>query len=263
MQLRKKTLTKIVISSDWHLDATTAGVERLGDFRFYLSELEAEMKCELNQPDYFFFLGDAFDPGQKLGPKYTALLVEASERLTDCTRKGSVWVAGNHDVIEENTGHTTLSPLAEWRRQITPDPNKWILEEPTAFELQADDDARLAVLALPYVARAAYDEEVLDAAFERAHFYKKNKYEIIVLSHLTVPGATLGSESKELARGRDVDFPFVRVADLEPILIAQGHYHEAQVVESHGLEILIPGSPYPLTFGEARDENNGFTVVEL
>lgn len=85
---------------------------------------------------------------------------------------------------------------------------------------------------------------------------------VIVAAHMTVPGASLGSESKEMARGRDLDLPVDSIAALRPRYVFNGHYHRAQVVPGP-VPVIIPGSPWRVTFGEAGDIDKGFLVVEV
>jgi hypothetical protein len=122
-----------------------------------------------------------------------------------------------------------------------------------------------AVLALPYVSRAHQSALPgwLDHAFKQAHEYSDDGLKLIVVAHLVIPGARISSESIEMARGQDQLFPFERVAALDPAIVFNGHYHAKQVVKSHGLSLVIPGSPVRFTFGEAEEVEKGVVLAEV
>lgn len=261
---------KILLTSDWHLDAVTAGVPRLDEIDPYIEELlEVIVREKIN---FVFHLGDLFDPGSMLGALYTATVIDIAGRLADSGADAVVWVAGNHDVIESSRGATTLSPLAAANRQgrlgAGDGADTYVFERPTFAELVGFDVPNLRLVALPYVARAVERmpgfEDLRAAAFAEAAALGE-KWPLVVIGHLTVPGALVGSETTDMPRGRDLDFPFEDVARLNPALVASGHYHKAQVVshEATGLDIVIPGSPFRLTFGERDDKRKGFVIVEI
>jgi len=245
---------KFLVTSDWHLDAVTAGVPRIDEFEGYLAAMCRTVVDE--GVAAVLFAGDAFDPGRMLGPLYTRTLIEAAHRLTMAARrKISVWIAGNHDVIEDSRGVTTLSPLAAHSINGRGDLTICVTEKPAAFEV-----GPVTVLCLPYMARAAdTDPEAWRRAFARA---EDRTGPLVVLGHMTVPGALLGSESHEMARGRDLDLPVDALARLRPDVVINGHYHKAQVVRGR-LDVLVPGSPHRFTFGERHDEAKGFAIVEV
>lgn len=248
---------KILLTTDWHVDAVTAGRPRLGELPAYIEAMKKEGPF-----DFVFFLGDACDPGARLGPRYSYELIKAAFALHESVEEASIWIAGNHDVIESEEVFTSLSPVAAATDSIG---NFDVAERPRFI---AYDWCNFGVLCLPYVSRAyertdAYHDDLGTAFGAAAEFRNVPENRIGVIGHLTVPGAKLGSESKELARGRDVDFPAFDVARLEPAFVANGHYHEAQIVELGGVSIIIPGSPHRFTFGERRDLQKGFAVLEL
>lgn len=254
---------KVLVTTDWHLDAVTAGIERLAEFPGYLEALLRAATEEV--VDLVLFLGDAFDPGAMTGPRHTSVLIDAALRLHAAARLGSVWVAGNHDVVETSEGYTTLSPLATCSRLV---PGLHVAEVPTTILWADPDRGKLAILALPYTARAVEMRQgfagVWAAAFEQAAQLSGDGVPLVVAGHMTVPGAVLGSETREMSRGRDVDFPFDEVAELNPTLVLAGHYHKAQTVRGPGgVEVLIPGSPHRFTFGEREDAEKGFLLLEV
>ena len=253
---------KLLITSDWHLDAVTAGIPRVGEFDLYLDQVVAA--SQEHDVDTIAVLGDYFDPGKMNGPEMTARLMEAALKLSGAGAKLLIWIAGNHDVVESSGGWTTITPL------------KLALEDGFArgtrhhhivFERPKLAVFRLpgwALLALPYQARAAMIPEEMETALAAAKAERNLGVPLIVLGHMTVPGAILGSESHEMARGRDMDLPMDQLADLSPVIVANGHYHKAQTVKGPGgLRVVIPGSPHRFTFGERHDADKGFVILDI
>lgn len=243
---------RICLTSDWHIDAVTAGRRRIDELPAYLDAIAAAAPF-----DVILHLGDTFDPGHRMGPRFAWEALHAAKRLRGmCDHL--VWIAGNHDVIETREVFTSISPL----RALD---DVKIAEVPT-YHLLGGGDSAFGVLALPYTSRAyastdAYHDD-LGTAFGIAQNFR-GKIPQCVIGHLSVPGAIMGSESREMARGRDIDFPAADVARLKPAFVANGHYHQAQIVKAKGVDIIIPGSPHRFTFGERDDDTKGFTVIEL
>lgn len=251
---------KIVISSDWHLDAMTAGVPRAAELEPYLDALEETIEAQ--EVDAAILCGDFFDPGGMRAHELTAVLIQAVGRLAR-RLESLVIIAGNHDVVETSEGWTTLSPLAAAIATFGGEMGAcdvWVAERPGFRPIYgAHTPASVGVLALPYTARAVDARADHQRALEEASTFGGA---LVVAAHMTVPGAVLGSESKELARGRDLDLPIETLADLRPRFVFNGHYHRAQVVPGP-VPVVIPGSPWRITFGEAGDADKGFLVVEV
>ena len=244
---------KILITSDWHLDWVTAGKPRLEEMCAHIEGLIAVVESQAI--DVVAFLGDAFDPGQMLGPVYGDVVSRAAGRFARGARMGTIFLAGNHDVIETSEPRSTLSPLAG----IQPWVDGLVVFERPGVHVIGD----VCFLLLPYVSRAAsrgQNGEMVGASM-RAVDRRRGKKKLVVLGHMTIPGAVMGSESRELARGRDLDLP--SLGELEPDLVVNGHYHRHQVVRHGGVDVVIPGSPLRLTFGEAADRRKGYLVAEV
>lgn len=245
---------RILITSDWHLDWVTAGKPRLPEMCDHIEELIAVVESE--SIDVVAFLGDAFDPGQMLGPMYGDVVSRAAGRFAWGARMGTIFLAGNHDVIETSEPRSTLSSLAGIQPWVD---GLFVAERPCVHDV---GDVRF--LLLPYVSRAAWragTEADAVRALDAADVRTRGKKKLVVLGHMTIPGAVMGSESRELARGRDLDLP--SLAELEPDLVVNGHYHRHQVVRHGGVDVVIPGSPLRLTFGEAEDRRKGYLVAEV
>jgi DNA repair exonuclease SbcCD nuclease subunit len=241
-------VSRVVVSSDWHVDAATYGVQRLGDVSRAVHETVDSAVVE--KADLYLFLGDLSDPDD--GPwalQAAAFSIQVATRLA---RNGipSWWVAGNHDVVEDGTGMTTLSPL-----RALDLPEVRVFEVPELAPIpgrskHSKDPVQL--LALPYTATSrAYEPRSVvahhrDAMGERA----------VVAGHLQLEGIHPGEETTEMPRGRDVRFP---IGDCRPgWLKLNGHYHERQVHQG----VHIPGSVVRLSFGEQKNRP-GFLLFEV
>lgn len=240
---------KILVTSDWHLDHVTAGVHRIGEIEDFFDSLPLD-----DDFDAFFHLGDVCDPGNRLDFYHAEVIKGFVDEIGEHIPE-QYWVTGNHDVIEMKGYHSTLAFLEDRERSI------YSFVRPR-FHV-SDHFSRLGILALPYTAKSNDPDEVesfIDKAFEEA---KRHDGPVIVIGHMTVPGADLGSETKELARGRDIELPEKRLASLRPDLILNGHYHQRQVVKTAHYEVHIPGSPIRFTFGESDASEKGYMVIEL
>lgn len=245
-------MTRIVVVSDLHVDTRTAGRARVDEVAAVLEQ--ARRVAREIVADWFLCLGDIYDPGRDDLRWASFLLAEASACAKACAR-GGIWIAGNHDVVHASSWLTTLSPLA-----AAGDPRTHVFERPGVLELGPE----LALLALPYPPapletawRARLDEAMLDAGSRRGTGTR-----LVVGAHLCVPGAVLESEARELARGRDVVLPVQQLAALDPDLVLNGHYHVPQVVRCGDIDVVIPGSPLQLTFGDAAIPR-GLVIVEV
>jgi predicted phosphodiesterase len=65
-----------------------------------------------------------------------------------------------------------------------------------------------------------------------------------------------------MSRGRDLDLPLARIAELRPALVVNGHYHKPQVVQTGGVEVVIPGSPLSFTTDDPA-AGKGYVVAEV
>lgn len=229
---------------DPHLDAVTMGEARFDEVVTALNEtVTAAIQ---RQVDMWVCLGDLFDPDA--GPvAYRA--VEAMLRVAWRLRLAGVrqaWVAGNHDVIEDGTGTTTLSPLRAMAEQFPAD--VLLFERPGGARLLGLPP----LVALPYTATShAYDPAAL------VQQLRADTRPAIYVGHLVVPGVTPGEEAVEYARGRDVFFPVDATQDA--LLRLNGHHH-ARGVSPDG--VVIPGSLARLTYGERRNDP-GFLVLDV
>lgn len=250
----KKSL-KLLATSDWHLDWNTAGLRRLPDLQAaVMDSIEYAVKEEV---DCYLFLGDLMnaDSGSRTFAA-SAFLMRAVARLV---KHGisSHWLAGNHDVIEDGSGNTTLSPLAAYAEShpamVT------VHERPQLVNLRRRGDDRLAqvqLLTLPFTPLvAAYEPAARVASALRCML------PMVIAGHMTdIEGIRLGSESSEMARGRPMKFPLneIEQSGRRDIVMLNGHFHEQQ--QHRG--VWIPGSLERLTFGEQHHEP-GWLVINV
>jgi len=233
-------MTKLLITSDWHLDATTAGVERREDLEAAVDRIACVVKEE--RVDGFAFLGDLTDPDSPRAWRALEVALRFAVNLDAC-EVDQLWLVGNHDVVEDGRGSSTLLPLRGAGFRVVDTPQSTVL-------------AGVPVVALPFTPRShAYDP----AAFVRDRPPLQATGAPLVISHLCVEGIEPGSESKEFARGREVFLPLEQIAASMPgALVFNGHYHRRQTFR----EVNVPGSLARLTRGE-RENSPGFLIVEV
>lgn len=213
--------------SDAHLDASTGGMRRIEDLERAFDRVE-ELANE-HQVDVVIFQGDLANPD------CGSILVRVLDTTIRCASNltanaiPSHWVAGNHDVIEDGSGYTTLRPLS----QI---PGVHIHEVPGRVAVRSGH-----ILFLPFPTRVTkYDPEkyVLENCEEGD----------VVIGHATyVEGAIMGSETRDMARGGSMVFPVAACKKMGAKLMLNGHYHREQVTPSG---VHIPGSLERLRFDE-------------
>lgn len=245
---------KIVVTSDWHLDHVTHGVRRFPELQETLSKV-----CDAAVEEgaaAFLFLGDLCDPdtGSSVFRCIEAAIGVA--QYLAARKIQTVWLAGNHDVIEDGTGDTTLSPLRTVDLGHEVPGERWVqvVEQPAVITLGMYRDDCRSLLCLPFTATShPYDVESFVKAAQTME-----KSRTIAIGHLTVPGVVPGEETTEMPRGREVTLPVAECAK-KAKLVLNGHYHRQQRTEDG---VWIPGSLARLTFGE-EGNRPGYLVLEV
>ncbi len=243
---------RAILFSDIHADGVTASRPRLGDVASSLDQVLAAAKADA-RCTHAFFLGDACDPDSG------SIVFRAMEQLVRVAvgfeNLGiQFWaIAGNHDVIEDGSGSTTLAPLRALGTCT-------VFERPHVFSV-----GDLAFCALPFAASShAYDPAEIAADF--AKMMRKQRLGI-VLSHLNVAGIGPGSESADMARGRKVTLPYDALCEAaggKPLVLLQGHYHERQEFIPKGgkVPVRVIGALDRFTFGE-EEHTPGYSFLEV
>ena len=243
---------KVLMTSDWHLDAVTGGAERFDDLE---RAVNASVAYAIEQHvDLYLFLGDLCDPDPHTNARCVSFAVEVARRLAAngiCSR----WLVGNHDVIEDGSGFNVLMPIAaasSWPATDAPSMFQ-VYHSPTVEVFESLD---LAIVALPFTPRCeTYDPTTFLEGLEGDPLPKH----VIVLSHLNVPGIVPESETKEMPRGRDVWLPVRVLKNVlgSAVFVANGHYHRPQKTDD-GVHVV--GSLEQLTFGE-EGQSKGWLMV--
>lgn len=246
---------KILVTSDWHLDASTAGFDRFYDISDAVDETVQAARDE--KVDLYVFLGDLCDPDANRAPRCVAKAIDVARELALESNIRSRWLVGNHDVIEDGSGTSTLTPLEAAFGELSVrgfDPMVRVISHPRGETI---DD--VTFIWLPYVPRcASYDASAVVREMTFVKGISEEQRHVVVAGHLSIRGQVPGSETQEMGRGRDLWFPVDAVAARWPrAVLMNGHYHRAQQAP-----IVIPGSLARLTFGE-ETHTPGFMIVEV
>lgn len=245
---------KAVISGDWHGDWYTAGVPRFDEIAIAVDvtvRAAIDMKAGL-----YIFDGDLAEVD---GPGMLQTLAVAVGAAKDLHRHGiqSVWLTGNHDVIEDGFGTSNLTPMAEVEGAELVDAPRVIPFAERSEPLPFGDEARAKYLTqskapgvkrvacLPFTPRTHnYDPR----AFVRDY---QGPAPDLVVGHLMLEGIAVGSETKDMARGRDVFWPLAELRQHWPnALLVGGHYHDSQVYQG----VHLVGSLARLTRSEIHNK---------
>lgn len=243
------TRFRMVVTSDWHLDARTGGVERREEIRRAVMDGPVRAAVE-GRADLFAFLGDLCDPGGRSAVHDAAFPIEVARRLQEVAVP-SAWLTGNHDVVLCDELRTTLDPLAEARMHLVS-----VYRQAT---MDSSGPYGVRLLVLPYAAaeRWRWRDEVglsRDVA---------GSGPLVALGHCTsFPDVVGGSEEVEFARGSGQPWPDGIAT--RSVFAASGHFHEPQEIAVDGgrRKVHVPGSLVRLTFGDS-ERARGFMIVDL
>lgn len=228
---------KIAVTADWHLDSVTLGVARFGDLSKALQEMMHVVIRE--RPRLFLFLGDLCNPDR--GARTLKAISTASFYARTLYEHDieSVWVAGNHDVVDSSDIITTLTPLGSM-------PFMHVVEKLSSLTID-----KWHFVFLPYISRVLQPDTDVRKYVERECLLAADKgHRIILAGHCThVEGAKDGNETTLMRRGRTMNFP-TDVGRKHGAVMLNGHYHTRQTTPSG---VHIPGSLGRFDFGEERN----------
>ncbi len=255
-------MTRLLLWSDVHLDHVSSGVPRFDELRATVDKIRTAAKSL--EVDLVMFLGDLCDPDS--GPvvfRCLEVVLDFALRLNDEEKIPSFFLAGNHDVLNDGSGCTTLTPL---RAIADNEECIFLAEKPGLYVVPGV----VAIGALPFTAPShGYDPP---AVVERiAEQYRQRildllpgdeREPLVYAGHLHIPGVIPGAETTDLPRGREVLFPFAQTVQSHARF--NGHYHRQQAFDPKdgGPPILISGSLARLTHGE-EDHEPGFILVDV
>ncbi len=238
---------KLVCVSDLHLDQSTAGVDRFDDIcRAIDQSVDAAIEMEA---DAYLMCGDLTDPNTVRSHRAVAKAIEV-QRVLEANDIKTLFVAGNHDVIEDGSGMTTLSPIAATGRG-------YVFEAPIMLTAGMNLGS-VVLIALPFTATSHdYDPDAfIRKCAESGDFDNRP---VLIVGHLNLEGISPGSETTDMPRGRNVYWPMDAINECFPdATVIGGHYHTPQ--EYNGVTII--GSMVRLRFDE-RDNTPGYIVVEV
>lgn len=228
---------KSLVYSDSHLDSSTAGMRRIDDLvGAYRRIVEITLQQRVR---HVFFLGDLADPD--CGSILIRVLDEtmALIRTLNSHDVESTWIRGNHDVVQDGSDTSTLTPL----RQMA---GAHVIESPTMSRHAAWGSTEICFL--PYPTRMSpYEPE----EFLQQNRFSSDKHKVVMAHCTGIDGVKVGSETRDMARGATLQFPLAECRRQDVNVMLCGHFHAAQTTESG---IIIPGSLECLRFDEEHNE---------
>lgn len=259
---------RILLTGDFHFDASTAGHPRDEEVLSAVEQMNRSLiDSRTDDEDLYIFLGDLCYPDK--GSRTTKALARGMEafRILNLSGTAGILIAGNHDVIHDSSGVTSLSaiktafcyPPAKYSRRYLVDeydvfPGQVaVAERPTLYSVGEVD-----VLCLPYVSHVdPYDPE--QVVLSVGKWREGTKRPLVVAGHLQLDGAYLGSETTDMSRGRDVAYPVEACRKVGARLMCNGHYHRRQCING----VQCPGSPANLVFGDEEHGSPMWLEVEI
>lgn len=262
---------KVLHTSDWHIGATLADVNRSADFQAFFSWL---IDCiQTHQVDVLLIAGDVFDttfPSAQSQKLYYRFLYDVSQTCV----KHVIVTAGNHD------SQRFLSASDVLVRQLNVQVAGGELKD-QCFILRHDDQTPyLAVAAVPYLREA--DVRTVDATQahdDRAQLWLRGVTEhyekayealthalgqtpqalnvpAIAMGHLFVTGARTGTSEIDASPTGDVYVGDVRQVPAHVFgahwsYVALGHIHRPQSVYAK-TTVRYSGAPLALYYGESE-----------
>lgn len=233
---------RVVVSSDWHPDKSTAGFPRFDDVE---AAAEASVDFAIRwKADRYLFLGDLCDPDSPDLIRCQVMAQRKAERMAKAHIR-QTWLVGNHDVLEDGRGTTVLD----------------VLEQVSDFvDVVSEPGFSFGIACLPYTPLSHnYDPEsaVLGMRLDVESGIQDEP--AIVATHLMLEGIAAGSETEDMPRGRDVFLPIDAAKKVFPgAIFLAGHYHRRQFYRG----VQVVGSLANLTRADAHN-TPGFLAIEV
>jgi DNA repair exonuclease SbcCD nuclease subunit len=241
---------RLVAFSDVHADHVTAGVDRYDDVVAALQKIVQRATTwgqHAKQADAVFFLGDLCDPDDPVRAMRAYWVMQDVAVTFRDQGIPLLAISGNHDVVESPLCPSTLHGLKSLA----------FVYESRGMQMNPGCN----VVALPFTSsNRPYDPAAhVRECIARLDEEKRWHLPTLVLSHLMVPGAQPGEETKELARGREIVLPHEEIDKMVGrgegrVLVLQGHYHRAQRLMLSKVEVLVVGAVQCLAHGEEQNE---------
>lgn len=249
----------LIIHGDMHLDLKTEGIDRNEDI---LKSMDAIIKYSTktkkeNADTIVLNAGDVFH-GTRPRSDTTASAISLYEKFDSLDIENHI-IAGNHDVIDEKGRTSALEPIiAANFKHIN------IYHDIQIANIRNSSKASLNVITIPHISKA----KAVENGFKTVQEYINKKCEDInkqlnvnnyniVLSHMNIGGAAIGSENM-MIKGAHEDFPDIFKKSKKINAIFNGHYHKSQVIKTSKVPIIITGSVIVNDFGERLDNKNFF-----
>lgn len=254
---------KIIHTADFHLGAGlreaaasnyTLDIERQKD---YLKQLEAISSHALNSgSDFLIIAGDVFHTSRPSG----YMLDEFAKFVRSVTLKGTkvVCIPGNHDQPRAVQTEAYVKALADIGA-----PNFHFFRTPEVCILEgANSRKKVRFIALPYLSPQMIDEPEFTRIIQEKFIQLKSKESsdadyTIVVSHLYIEGAKLGSEQR-IATLSDYPLPRSVLLEKDVDFVCLGHIHTPQFLNE---KMAYSGSVERVDFGE-QDETKDFVTIE-
>jgi predicted phosphodiesterase len=243
---------KLLVFSDLHGDWTTGGAERFDEASRGLDQVQAYAAAR--GVERVLFLGDLCDPD--VDPTLAHRTIARALGFALNLRGSGVdqdWLVGNHDYIDDGRGSHTMMALMKAGIRVHSQP---------ANQIHRAGNDRVEFVWLPY---GRYDPDRYVRELAASHRMGMKGGALVVCGHATrVPGTGVGSESTDMARGRDMPFPLEACRELaaaggyDKVVLLNGHVHRRCVDGP----VLVPGSMFRVTHGE-EDHEPGFMVIEV
>jgi DNA repair exonuclease SbcCD nuclease subunit len=245
---------KIIVTSDWHLDWATGGLPRFADVFAAVQVIVDAAKRE--GVEMVMFLGDLTDPDAVRAHQAVSVAMWVATHLWFCAGIATRWLVGNHDVVEDGSGSSSLSAVHAFGVAL-PRGAKQGVKVYTEPEVEVFGNK--AILALPFTPRShPYDPLTFVRSLDPNPGGVIRPIDLVV-GHLNIEGIGPGSETTDMPRGRDVFLPVAAIRERWPdAVVCNGHYHRRQVFDG----VHVPGSLARLTFGEEHN-SPGYLVVEV